>query len=299
MQIGVTFPHLEIGSDPAVIRAYVQAVEELGYSHLTAYDHVLGAEHNRDDPRMAEWPEAAYCDRDAFHEPLVLFGYLAAITTRLEFATGVLILPQRQAALVAKQATEVDLLSGGRLRLGVGVGWNHLEYEALGEPWQRRGVRMVEQIALMRALWADPVVDFSGEFHSVPRLGINPRPTRSIPIWMGALTSFGLRRAARYAEGVISARGATHPATAGWVQDAHEALAAVGRDPATFSIEGRIDLYGRQPAAIAADLALWAEFGASHISLNAMAPPHLRHLPLTVDQHIDALRALRELAPFA
>jgi probable F420-dependent oxidoreductase len=297
MQIGVTFPQLEIGTDAGVIRAYAQAVEGLGFAHLAAYDHVLGADHERDDPRTAAWPAAAYSERDAFHEPLVLFGFLAAVTSELVLATGILILPQRQTALVAKQAAEVDLLSGGRLRLGVGVGWNHLEYEALAIPWERRGRRMVEQIELLRALWRQPIVDFAGEFDTIPRMAIEPRPARSIPVWMGAQTPIGLRRAVRHCDGVMASWPATHPQLDRWIADLDAALAAAGRERSTFSVEGRVNLYERDEDEIAADVRRWAELGASHLSLNAMAPPELRDRPWSIDRQIEALERFRAVVP--
>lgn len=296
MQIGVTFPQLESGSDPGAIREYAEAVEGLGYRHLVAFDHVLGADRDREDPRMQTWPKAAYSHRDQFHEPFALFGFLAAVTHSLELATGILILPQRQTALVAKQAAEIDLLSGGRLRLGVGLGWNHLEYEALGVPWERRGKRMTEQMQLLRQLWTSPVVDFEGEFHSIPRVGINPLPTHSIPIWTGAGSPAALRRAGRHADGVMAALGGAHPDVESWAQAVREALAEVGRDPSTFAIEGRVDLYGRTPDEIAADVERWRALGATHLSVNTMAPPKLRDKPSRLDVHIEMIGGFVEIA---
>src|SRR6266550_7850766 len=179
MQIGVTFPQTEIGADPIVIRDYAQTVEGLGYSHLVAFDHVLGA----DPTHRPGWQGYTY--RQMFHEPFVLFGYLAALT-HLELVPAVIILPQRQTALVAKQAAEIDILTGGRLRLGVGLGWNFVEFEALGEDFRNRGRRAEEQIEVLRRLWTEPVVDFDGRWHRIPAAGINPLPVqRPIPIWIG------------------------------------------------------------------------------------------------------------------
>src|SRR6188474_2591636 len=181
MRIGVVFPQTEIGQDPSVIRDYAQAVEALGYTHILAFDSVVGA--NPDRP--GGW-DSPYDYRHPFHEPFVLFGFCAAVTRRIELVTGVLVLPQRQTALVAKQAAAVDVLSQGRLRLGVGVGWNDVEYEALGEDFHDRGRRIEEQVSLMRALWTEPVVDFAGRWHRVPEAGINPLPVqRPIPVWFG------------------------------------------------------------------------------------------------------------------
>jgi probable F420-dependent oxidoreductase len=289
MRVGVTFPHTEIGADPGVIREYAQAVEALGFAHLTAYDHVVGATARTGDARMDAWPAAAYAAGHDFHEPFVLFGFLAAATRTLELATGVLVLPQRQAVLVAKQAAEVAVLSGGRLRLGVGVGYNHLEYVALGEPWERRGRRLVEQMAVLRALWSQPVVDFAGEFHTLPSVGIDPRPERPIPLWMGAASPAGLRRAARHADGIFAALDARHPGVADWVEGVHTALEAAGRDRATFGLEGRVNLYGRDAGEVAEDIAAWERMGADRVTLNAMAPPDRRDRPWTVGRQLEAL----------
>src|SRR5919112_5073519 len=175
VQVGVTFPQSEIGADPEVIRDYAQAAEDLGYEHLLAYDHVLGA-----DPSNREgW--RGYTQKTMFHEPLTLFSFLSAITQRLEFVSGVIVLPQRQTALVAKQAAEVDVLSNGRLRLGVGIGWNAVEYEALGERFENRGARIEEQIPLLRQLWTEELVDFRGQYHTIERAALLPRPGRRIP----------------------------------------------------------------------------------------------------------------------
>jgi len=189
VRLGAVFPQTEIGDDPAAIRDWAQAVEGLGYRHVLAYDHVLGA---GVDTRPG-W--AGYTSEEAFHEIFVLFGFLAAVTSTVELVTGVLVLPQRQTALVAKQAAEIDVLSGGRLRLGVGVGWNRVEYEALGESFTDRGARIEEQVALLRRLWADPLITYSGRWHHVDNAGIRPRPVRgTIPIWFGGNAEAALRR---------------------------------------------------------------------------------------------------------
>ena len=195
MQIGVTFPQTEIGADPAVIRDYAQTAEGLGYSHLVAFDHVLGA----DPTHRQGW--RGYTQRDMFHEPFVLFGYLAALT-HLELVPAVIILPQRQTALVAKQAAEVDILTGGKLRLGVGVGWNPVEYEALGLDFHTRGRVVEEQIEVMRLLWSQEIVSYKGRYHTITEAGLNPLPARrSIPIWLGGEADTLLRRVARLGDG--------------------------------------------------------------------------------------------------
>ena len=182
MDLGAVFPTTQIGTDPAVIRDFAQTAEGLGYRRLLVYDHVLGAVHADRTPPLT----GPYTERDQFHEPLVLLGYLAACTSTIELAVAVLVLPQRPTALVAKQAAEVDVLSRGRLVLAVGTGWNYVEYESLGASFEARGRRLDEQVVVLRALWREPVVDFRGEFHLIDRAGLAPRPVRGdIPLWVG------------------------------------------------------------------------------------------------------------------
>jgi probable F420-dependent oxidoreductase len=199
LKIGAVFPTCEIGNDPVAIRDYAQAAEELGYSHITTYDHVLGAVHEDREPTLM----GPYRETDPFHEPFVLFGYIAALTQRIRMVTGVLILPQRQTALVAKQAAELAVLSEGRFTLGVGTGWNWVEYEALGEDFASRGPRLTEQVGLLRELWEAPVVTFEGEHHRVDRAGLLPLPPSPIPIWMGGFSPPAIRRAARLGDGFL------------------------------------------------------------------------------------------------
>jgi probable F420-dependent oxidoreductase len=263
MQYGAIFPTTEIGSDPVVIRDWAQAAEALGYAHVIAFDHVLGAEHAGRKPALT----GPYTERDGFHEPLTLFAYLAGVTRRIELATGVLILPQRQTALVAKQAAEVDLLSGGRLRLGVGSGWNHVEYAALGVPWEKRGARMEEQVELLRRLWREPRIDYTGRFHRVERAGILPLPGRPIPIWYGAFAPVALQRAARTGDGVFFAAAPSRvrglqEKLLGWLRDA-------GRSAATFGSEASLD-FADDPDSWPRELELWRAAGGTHLSLRAM-----------------------------
>ncbi|MGK0170583.1 MAG: putative F420-dependent oxidoreductase, partial [Gammaproteobacteria bacterium] len=201
MKVGVVYPQTELGGDPSAVKAFAQAAEGLGYDHIVIYDHVLGAEHAGREPALT----GPYKQTDPFHEPLVTYAYLAGVTERLELATGVLILPQRQTALVAKQAADVDLFSGGRLRLCVGIGWNWVEYDGLEMPahFRRRGKRQEDQIALLRELWTKPVIDYSDTDHRIERAGILPRPTRSIPIWLGGFSEPAYDRAARVADGFL------------------------------------------------------------------------------------------------
>ena len=192
MELGLIFPTAEIGTDLTIIRDYVQAAEDLGYAHIMAYDHVVGAVHEGRDPPL----NGPYTQHDPFHEPLTLLAYIAAITKRVRLATGVMILPQRQTVLVAKQVAQLDLLSGGRMIFGVGTGWNPVEYESLGMSFKDRGAVLDEQIELLRKLWSESLVDFTGRFHRVDRAGINPLPPRQIPIWMGGFGSFSRPRSA-------------------------------------------------------------------------------------------------------
>jgi probable F420-dependent oxidoreductase len=264
VQVGVTFPQAEIGADPEVIRDYAQAAEDLGYEHLLAYDHVLGA-----DPSNREgW--RGYTHKTMFHEPLTLFSYLAAITQRLELVSGVIVLPQRQTALVAKQAAEVDVLSGGRLRLGVGIGWNAVEYEALGENFSTRGARIEEQIEVMRLLWSQEVVSFEGKHHRIDEAGINPLPVqRPIPVWMGARADVGLRRTARMSDGWFPL-GPLDERMREAVKRLRGYVEEAGRDPASVGIEARLDVSRVPPEEWKAQTEAWRSFGATHISINTM-----------------------------
>ena len=263
MRIGAVFPTTEIGADPIVIRDWAQAAEQLGYAHVLCYDHVLGAVHADREPPLG----GPYTENDAFHEPLVLFGYLAGVTTSLELATGVLILPQRQTALVAKQAAQIQTLSGGRLRLGVGTGWNHVEYTSLGVPYTERGARLDEQVALLRELWGEDVIDFEGAFHRVERAGILPRPETPIPIWFGGFTDVALRRAARTGDGFVFGTTATRMRP--MLDRLRELLAAEGRDANAFGVEAVVD-YSQDRSEWGAELEAWREAGGTHLCLRAM-----------------------------
>lgn len=289
MKIGVVFPQTEIGNDPVGIRDYTQAVEAMGYTHILAYDHVLGA--NRDRHKTLT---GAYSHRDAFHEPFVLFGFLAAATHRVELATGIIILPQRQTALVAKQAATVDVLSGGRLRLGVAVGWNFVEYEALGEDFTTRGKRIEEQVEVLRALWTKALLMIEGRWHRITDAGINPLPVqRPIPIWMGGLSDAAMQRAARVADGWIWS-GAVRPGAEAQalIDKVHALVAAAGRAPSAFGIEGRLVLAQLTPEQWAAEMSAWrAMRGVTHLCVDSM------RLGLTKpEQHIDTLRRFKEVA---
>src|SRR6266850_4572298 len=232
MQIGVVYPQIELGGDPSAVGRIGKAVEDLGFDYLLAYDHVLGAVHADRTPPLT----GPYTERDPFHDPFVMFAYLAGITERIGFATGILILPQRQTALVARQAADVDLLSGGRLRLGVGVGWNYVEYEALGQDFHARGARQEEQITLLRRLFTEPVVDFSGRFDRVDRASLMPKPARSIPIWLGGHGEVAFERASRLADGFIFFGGNSDQVVREWKR-LRDRVGAIGRSVEDFGAD--------------------------------------------------------------
>jgi len=198
MKIGVQFPTNEIGNDPIAIQDFAQAADNLGYDSLSIFDHVICSESADRDP---PFPPGAFDERHAFHEPMVLFGYLAGLTKNITLSTGILISPQRQTVLLAKQAAEISVLSGGRLRLAFGTGWNHAEYLALGVPYPGRGKRLTEQVKLLRQLWSGEVINFEGEFHTVERSNMLPTPVKPIPIYFGGAAPIAAKRAARIGDG--------------------------------------------------------------------------------------------------
>ena len=283
MKLGAVFPQTEIGADPGGVRAYIEAVQELGFDHLVAYDHVLGA-----SAAVHTHLVGPYREQHLFHEILVLFGYAAAAAPELELVTAVVIAPQRQTALLAKQAAELDILTGGKFRLGLGIGWNDVEYEALGMNFHDRGRRFEEQIELMRRLWTEPLVDFDGRWHKVTAAGINPLPVqRPIPIWIGGSAEAALRRAARLADGYFPQR----PLEGGWpatLERMRGWLRKAGRDPAAFGINPRIDVGTGTPDDWRASVEEWRALGATHLTV------------LTVggglegpDAHVERLREAR------
>ncbi len=285
MKIGVVFPQTEIGPDPALVREYAETTEGAGFSHLLVYDHVLGA-------GLAHRPDwgGAYSSRHQFHEVFVLFGYLAALTSRLELVTGVLVLPQRQTALVAKQAAEIDRLSHGRLRLGVGVGWNAVEYEALNESFRTRGRRIEEQVDVLRRLWTEPIVDFTGEYHRIPEAGLNPLPIqRPIPIWMGGYVEATMRRIGRQADGWFP-RGLPGDDLRRDQELVARSAEEAGRDPASIGLEGRITLVPGDERGWLAETDAWRAFGATHMAVNTMG--HGR----SPAEHVETARRYAEVA---
>jgi len=286
MKLGVVFPQTEVGTDPAAIRDYAQAAEALGYDHIIAYDHVLGA-----NPASRPGWKPPYTHKESFYEPFVLFSYIAGFTKAIGLVPGVIILPQRQTALVAKQAAVLDVLSGGRLRLGIGIGWNFVEYEALGENFNNRGQRSEEQIRVLCALWTQELVTFNGRWHKITDAGINPLPVqRPIPIWFGGGADQVLRRIARFGDGWFPQLSPDDKYRA--IFDKLCAYAREsGRDPLAIGIEARVSIRNRPVEECVKEARQWKELGASHLSINTMGCGFS-----TASAHIDAIRKFKEAA---
>jgi probable F420-dependent oxidoreductase len=283
MQFGAVFPQTEIGTDPAVIRTYAQQVEAMGYRHILVYDHVLGA----GTASRPDWDEP-YTSETPFHEPLVLFGYLAAVTEHIELVSGVLILPQRQTALVAKQAAEVDVLSGGRLRLGVGIGWNSVEYEGLNEAFATRAARIEEQVDVLRALWRDHAITFAGRWHHITDAGLNPLPPRrAIPIWFGGSVEATLQRVARLGDGWFPQMAPT-PHAREMMEHLHNYIRQAGRDPDSVGIEARLSIGRTSESQWSAYVDGWRALGATHMGVNTMGAGLA-----SPEEHIAALRQVK------
>ena len=283
MKPNAFFPSLDIGTDPAKIRDWVQAAEDLGYAYIEVPDHVFGAK-----ARNGWVP--LYNEKDPFHETFVTLGFLAAATRTIGLSTGILIAPQRQTGLVAKQAAEVDLLSSGRLRLVIGVVWNHVEYEALGTDWKTRGARQAEQVEVLRRLWSGSLVSFSGRFHSLQDVSIVPPPVqRPIPIWFGGSSDAVIRRAARLGDGwmPIMAPDAQAEQKLALLR---EQLKSCGREAAKFGLEAWLRMQGPDPQAWAAAADGWRRLGADMVMLYPM------YRITSVDDHIETLRRFKEVA---
>ena len=286
-RIGVSFPQVEIGKDRLVIRDFAQAIEGMGFSHLTAYDHVVGA----DRSVRPDW-QGLYDIEDMFHEPLILFAYLAGLTRKLEFMSALIPLPQRQAVLFAKQAATLANLSGDRLKLGVGLGWNDVEYQALGVDFHQRAPIFEEQIALLRKLWAEHSVTFSGRFHHVPAAGINPLPERrSIPVYIGAIAQAAVRRAARIGDGWLSVVG--HEEAGEAVRSFRALVAEFGRDPDSVAVEADVHLgasIGGPIRTVKEGIAMaqaWRDAGSDGVAFDTMKMGFT-----SIDQHLALLREL-------
>ena len=284
MKYGVVLPQLDIGEDPGGLREYAQAAEDLGYDYILAYDHVLGA----DTSTRPDW-SGPYTHESLFHEPMVMFGFLAGITKRVELVTGILILPQRQTVLVAKQAAEVDVLSGGRLRLGIGIGWNDVEYEGLNENFHDRGKRSEEQVEVLRELWSKPVVNYEGRWHRINGAGLKPLPVqRPIPIWFGGGRTDGvLRRIAKLGDGWMP-QGQPDADGEALIERFRTFVAESGREPSDVGLDARVSV--ADGIGVAVEKAeKWANLGADYVGVNTMKAGFT-----SLDQHINALREFKE-----
>ena len=277
MKLGVIFPQTEIGANPDDVARFAQAVEEIGYSHLVCYEHVLGA----NTASRPDWT-GPYTSESLFHEPFVMYGFLAGLTKTIEFVTAILILPQRQTALVAKQAASLDVICKGRFRLGIGTGWNDVEYEALGENFHDRGKRSEEQIDLMRKLWAEPTIDYDGRWHKITDAGLNPLPiNKSIPIWFGGMAPQVLERVGRIGDGWFPFY---NPGLKGQIEQIHQSARAAGRSISDIGIEVFQPLGGSGQNELDRVKSL-IDLGATHSSVITM------NVGLnTPDAHIDAIK---------
>lgn len=288
MQLGVAIPQTDIGAAASVVGEFAQAAEENGFQHLVTYDHVLGA----NTASRPDWT-GPYTSADPFHDSFVLFGYLAALTNMIELSTHVLVLPQRQTALVAKQAASVDVLSGGRLRLGVGVGWNSIEYTGLGEDFANRGPRSAEQAEVLRELWTDPHVSYSGQWHEIPDAGINPLPVqRPIPLWFGGSGERLMRRTAKYGDGWITLYHQPNDRARGDFDLLRQYTEAEGRDGSEIGVDVWVSMGDSEPADWRNEVAAWKQLGVSHVTLNTSfhVGHHHRIEGTSLTHHIEAIR---------
>jgi probable F420-dependent oxidoreductase len=300
LDVGVMIPSQELPDDPAVLKDFAQAAEDLGYSWLVLVDHVLGTEHARRDPPFSA---GFYDETHAFHEPFVTFGYLAGTTKTIGFRTEVLVLPQRETALVAKQAAQLAFVSGGRLTLGCGLGWNWVEYQALAADWSTRGRRMEEQVELMRRLWREPSVDFSGEFHRVDRGSVKPHPPADIPVWIGGFTEPAMRRAVKIGDGFVFA--SCDEQAFAQAEVLHGLMNEAGRAADDFPWDAQIE-FSPGPGVWERDIARWRALGGTNLTLRfGDATADVYGIPKndfsSLGQYTDALRefksAMSTIAP--
>jgi probable F420-dependent oxidoreductase len=292
LKIGVSLPSTDLGGDPVVLRDYAQAAEAIGFDHLALYDHVLGV----NPASRPDW-KGPYTSRHAFHDPFVLMGYLAGQTSRIVLTTHILILAQRQTVLVARQAASVDQLAGGRLRLGIGTGWNPLEYVALGEDFGNRGRRSEEQITLLKALWTEPHVDFEGSWHKVPDTGLNPRPAQAaIPIWLGGHAAPVLRRIATMGDGWIIIAYSPDEVAAAEIGKLRDFTREAGRADDAVGIDAWVSMGAGGPDEWRAEIAAWRDLGLSHVTLNTAFTSyhHQRIAGSGLDDHLAAIGRYHE-----
>ena len=288
MQIGAVLPHNEIGTDPGAIKAYAQGLEAMGITHMLIYDHVLGA-----DPDRPGGFQGPYDKDVAFHEPMTTFAFIAAVTEKLEMVTTILILPQRQTVLVAKQAAELAILSNNRFRMGVGTGWNRVEYTGLNVPFERRGARQAEQVEVMRRLWQEDSMDFQGEFHHIDKASILPRPSQPIPIWFGGSAPALLKRCAELGDGWMPLMGANDAARE-CLATMKQAREAVGRSWDNFGIQAQAQYAGGTPERWQKHASKWKDLGATHMAIathNAGPTDADGHLS-RVQEYLDAVQGV-------
>lgn len=292
MQLGASIPVGDIGTGGAVMRDYAQAAEGLGYDYLVAPDHVLGGNPNVDHGGRRMGTTAT-----AYHDPFVLFAYLAGVTQKVGFCVGVLILAQRQAALVAKQAASLDELSGGRFRLGVGVGWNEIEFQGLGMDFHTRGKRSEEQVRFMQALWAEPHVKFDGAFHKLDDGGINPRPKSGrVPIWFGGHAEATYRRAAKYGDGFMPLQYPAGDKALEAFDKLRGMIKAAGRDPASVGLEVWVSPGMGNEDDWRKEIAFWKKAGVSHVNAHTsyVSAIHKRIAGKTYNDHLTAITRYRK-----
>lgn len=292
MQLGASLPVGDIGTGPVVVRDYAQAVEGLGFDFLIAPDHVLGV-----DPAKMPADRRMGSNATAYHDPFVLFAFLSGVTKKIGFASAVLILAQRQAALVAKQAACLDELSGGRFRLGVGVGWNEVEFEGLGMDFHTRGRRSEEQVQFMQALWAKPATTFDGKFHKLTDGGINPRPkSGKVPVWFGGHAEQTFKRIAKYGDGFMPNRWPPGDEALAILERLRGMIKAEGRDPKDVGIDVWVSMGKGNEEDWHREAAFWKKAGATHLTIHTtfQNPIHTRIAGKTADDHLDAITRYRK-----
>ena len=286
MDFGISFPQTQIGNDPAIIRNFVETAEGLGFERLTLVDHILGAKEAKDAPWAVH-----YTIEYGFHEPLTLFAWIAGFTKSIQLVTANVVLPQRQTELVAKQAAQIDILTGGRMVLGIGVGWSKSEFEALNMNFANRGARIEEQVNLLRRLWTDELVEFEGKWHKISEMGMNPRPIQQpIPIWFGAMEEVAVRRAARIGDGwLMSPRGKPDDQMKKLVEAFYEEAVSAGRNVNGLGIDATVFAEDRGPNEWLSEAQAWRDLGATSITFRT-SESGFTH----IDQHINAMRRLAE-----
>jgi probable F420-dependent oxidoreductase len=294
MKLSVEFPSVSYREGPEAVRRFARTVEQIGYDHIDVFDHVVMGH------PMDGRPPGPYNAAMPILEALMLLSHVAAVTTRVTLGTEVLVLPQRQPALVAKQVSTLDTLSGGRVRLGVGVGWQESEYEALGEAFRTRGARMDEAIALLRTYWGEAQVTSDGKHYPTTLMAMEPKPPqgRRLPIWIGGSSETALRRVGRLGDGWLASRVTDADDARRTIDVIHRHAAAAGRDPVAIGLQSMVapprDAEGRrfyaEPDRVVARVAALKAMGFGWAALNATAI--FQAGARTVDAMLDQLGAL-------